>query len=107
MEVVPEKKLKKQRKSKSKKKTSPKVKKVREIMLDDDELDLTDELDYSNSYGLSSVSITKQKEIQKSKTGLRYYLQTDLVRATVLFIATIVISVWLQRVQRQMEAQGI
>lgn len=90
----------KERKAKSIKTKSKK--KARKIIHDDGEMDDI------HGYGSTSVSMIQEKEVQSPpQTGLRYYLQTDLVRALVLFIATVVLSLWMQRLQRQMEAEGI
>lgn len=100
-EIKPKK--KKKRKSKSKKTIATKSSKAG-TMRSSSELNDQHSID-GDACTTSSVSIPKEKPIQSR--GLRYYMQTDLVRAVFLFIATVVISIWLQRVQRQMEAQGI
>jgi hypothetical protein len=94
---------KKKRKSKSKKTIATKSSKAG-TMRSSSELIDQHSID-GDACTTSSVSIPKEKPIQSR--GLRHYTQTDLVRAVFLFIATVVISIWLQRVQRQMEAQGI
>lgn len=97
-------KSKKRRKSKSKKSRSSKSRKQRQVSIETPEVE--DE-SCEDAYAVSSVSTTKEKSIESINRGLGYYLQTDLVRAVFLFIATVVVSIWLQRLQKQMEAQGI
>lgn len=104
IESMPKAKAKKQQKSKSRKGRASKGKKKRKVLMHEE---LEDQANYDDTYGVSSVSITEKKSIESTSKGLRYYLQTDLVRAVVLFIATVAVSIWLQRLQRQMEAQGI
>ncbi|KAL7518114.1 hypothetical protein ACHAWX_002970 [Stephanocyclus meneghinianus] len=101
-------------KRKSKKRHKPKSKKTRAksmkqhlIILDDTESSNLDETNNDDVYGLSSLSITKQEDMHTLKRGLRYYVQTDLVRTLILFIATIALSIWMQHVQRVMEAEKI
>ncbi|KAL7489484.1 hypothetical protein ACHAW6_015150 [Cyclotella cf. meneghiniana] len=101
-------------KRKSKKRHKPKRKKTRAksmkqhmIILDDTESSNLDETHNDDVYGLSSLSITKQEDMHTLKRGLRYYVRTDLVRTLILFIATIALSIWMQHVQRVMEAEEI
>lgn len=103
VDTVTKVKLKKQKKSKSKKTRASKAKTSK---INNESL--TGEHDeHAHSHGLSNVSVTKQKDVETTKSGLQFYLQSDLVRAVLLFIATIAVSIWLQRLQKQMEAAGI
>ena len=96
---------KKQSKSKSKKKKAAKSIKKR---IDRDTITpAEDEVMHSSGHGLSTITLTDEIDNRTSMKGLQFYLQSDLVRAVFLFIATVAVSIWLQRVQRQMEAQGI
>ena len=95
----------KKRKSKSKKTRTSKTKKS-EINVES----LTPEHEdcyHVRRHELSNVSNTIQKDIETTKSRLQFYLQSDLVRALFLFIATVAVSIWLQRLQKQMEAAGI
>jgi hypothetical protein len=104
MEVVPEIKPERLHKSKSKKTRASKSKKKRKVQ---DDIQVVDQGElYYGDKGLSTISTTVDKE-QRTPKGLQYYLHSDLVRAVVLFVATVAVSIWLQRLQRQMEAQGI
>lgn len=96
---------KKQSKSKSKKKKAAKSIKKR---TDRDTITpAEDEVIHSSGHGLSTITITDEIDNRTSMKGLQFYLQSDLVRAVFLFIATVAVSIWLQRVQRQLEAEGI
>jgi len=103
--LLPKSEHKKQRKSKSKKRKA--AKSIKRHIGTDNSTPAKDEVMYSNGHELSTISITKENDIQTSKKGLQFYLQSDLVRAVLLFLATVAVSIWLQRVQQQMEAQGI
>jgi len=50
---------------------------------------------------------TEDEVMQPLQSGIFFYLRSDLGRALVLFVATVVIAIMTQRVQRQMEAEGI
>jgi hypothetical protein len=100
IESVPKIKPKKKHTSKSKKKIATKSRKETESSIE-----LMDHSNFDVASTTSSVIITEEKPIQSR--GLRFYMQTDLVRSVFLFIATVVITIWLQRLQKQMEAQGI
>jgi hypothetical protein len=105
MEIVPEIKPERLHKSKSKKTRASKSKKKRKVQ---DDIQVVDQGElYYGDKGLSTISTTVDKEMQRTPKGLQYYLHSDLVRAVVLFVATVAVSIWLQRLQRQMEAQGI
>ena len=49
---------------------------------------------------------TIEKVVESRSRGIRSYLKSDLIRALAIFIATVIISLWMQRLQRQLEAQG-
>ncbi|KAL3792510.1 hypothetical protein HJC23_008432 [Cyclotella cryptica] len=89
------------------KKTGVKSMKQRKIIPDSSQLSYRDQTNKSHGYGLSPLSITPQKDIRAIKRGFRYYLQTDLVRTLILFLATIALSILMQRARREMEAKGI
>ena len=63
-----------------------------------------DEAEISESVVLTR---TIEKEVETRPRGISGYLKSDLARALALLVATVIISVWMQRLQRQMEAQGI
>lgn len=63
-----------------------------------------DEVEISESAVLSR---TIEKEVETRPRGISGYLKSDLARALALLVATVIISIWMQRLQRQMEAQGI
>ncbi|KAL7444822.1 hypothetical protein ACHAXM_009456 [Skeletonema potamos] len=72
-------------------------------------------LDYFESMSDGKVGTVESKvltrtveaEVETRPRGINSFLKSDLVRALSLFIATIVVSVLMQRLQRQMEAQGL
>ena len=54
-----------------------------------------------------SVTLTQDKDIEQTRpSGIIGLLGSDLARASTLFIATIVVCLWTQRLQRQLEATG-
>merc|ERR1712216_622180 len=63
------------------------------------------------SRGYSGESImpmrTQDEVIELPQSGIWFYLRSDLGRALLLLVATIALSILTQRVQRQMEAEGI
>jgi hypothetical protein len=63
-----------------------------------------DEVEISESVVLTR---TIEKEVEPRPRGISGYLKSDLARALALLVATVIISLWMQRLQRQMEAQGI
>ncbi|KAK1744666.1 hypothetical protein QTG54_003957 [Skeletonema marinoi] len=93
----------KAKKSKSSKPTSKSKKSSRQLL--DDIGSLSEgELGTGDSVVLTR---TVEIEVESRPRGISSFLKSDLVRALSLLIATIIVSVMMQRVQRQMEAQGL
>eukprot|EP00584_Thalassiosira_punctigera_P027116 CAMPEP_0172579374 /NCGR_PEP_ID=MMETSP1067-20121228/139215_1 /TAXON_ID=265564 ORGANISM="Thalassiosira punctigera, Strain Tpunct2005C2" /NCGR_SAMPLE_ID=MMETSP1067 /ASSEMBLY_ACC=CAM_ASM_000444 /LENGTH=432 /DNA_ID=CAMNT_0013372093 /DNA_START=115 /DNA_END=1413 /DNA_ORIENTATION=+ len=92
------------KKSKKKRKLSKKARKA--IIHLSHESDLSDEcqLEMGKSIVLTS---TQEETAQQHHSGIMFYLKSDLARALVLFVATIMVTIFLQRLQHQMEAEGI
>ncbi len=96
----------KRSKAKKSKSSKPKSKSIKS------NTKLIDDIDSLSGEGLGTVESvlltrTVEMEVESRPRGIIGFLKSDLARALSLLVATIIVSVMMQRVQRQMEAQGL
>ena len=99
----------KKKKKKASKQGKEKKKEKKRITVSEEESEPSDtdqqEVDVGDSVMLTRVEEGEVAESQQK--GIWYYLRSDLGRALTLFIATVLIAVLTQRMQKQMEEEGI
>ena len=99
----------KKKKKKASKQGKEKKKEKKRITVSEEESEPSDtdqqEVDVGDSVLLTRVEEGEVAESQQK--GIWYYLRSDLGRALTLFIATVLIAVLTQRMQKQMEEEGI
>lgn len=99
--------IKSKQSKKKKRKSSKKGKRVKaRINYSPEESEMSDEGEIDLG---DSVMLTRSQDevAEKQETGIWFYLKSDLGRALCLFISTILLAMLTQRMQRQMEAEGI
>jgi len=103
-EVIEKAKSSKKKKRKSSKKGKKKGKKRKHLS---EESGLWDEGEDIDLGGSVTVSCDQNELTQPRESGILFYLRSDLGRALGLFVATIALAILTQRMQSQMEAEGI